>query len=153
MSPGISGGAVTRVRSGPQARAADAIGGQTLTLPDGTVHTGPDAATCPPGQDATDIEKDINIDAAARAGLIQMTSKGNFHGDSIAVDARWKKFPAPVNITMNVELTQGPGGDYQRVTSVSPHTPAAGIKTVTVTVSWQSSAYTHAVTLPTLFAQ
>ncbi len=44
-------------------------------------------------------------------------------------------------------------GDYQRVTSVSPHTPAAGIKTVTVTVSWQSSAYTHAVTLPTLFAQ
>ena len=44
-------------------------------------------------------------------------------------------------------------GDYQRVTSVSPQTPAAGIKTVTVTVSWQSRAYTHAVTLPTLFAQ
>ena len=44
-------------------------------------------------------------------------------------------------------------GDYQRVTSVSPNTPAAGIKTVTVTVSWQSRAQTHAVTLPTLFAQ
>ena len=44
-------------------------------------------------------------------------------------------------------------GDYQRVTSVSPHTPVAGIKTVTVTVSWQSRSQTHAVTLPTLFAQ
>jgi Tfp pilus assembly protein PilV len=44
-------------------------------------------------------------------------------------------------------------GDYQRVTSVSPNTPAAGLKTVTVTVSWRSSAQTHAVTLPTLFAQ
>ena len=97
------------LRSGPQARAAAAIGGETITLRDGTSLTSPDAATCPPGQDATEIEKDIDIDAAARAGLVQMTSKGVFHGDSIAVDAKWKKFPAPVNITMNVELTQGPG--------------------------------------------
>jgi Tfp pilus assembly protein PilV len=44
-------------------------------------------------------------------------------------------------------------GAYQRVTSVSPNTPAAGIKTVTVTVSWQSRLHTHAVTLPTQFAQ
>jgi len=44
-------------------------------------------------------------------------------------------------------------GDYQRVTSVSPNTPAAGIKTVTVTVSWRSRSQTHSVTLPTLFAQ
>ena len=44
-------------------------------------------------------------------------------------------------------------GDYQRVTAVSPHTPAAGITTVTVTVSWQSRSQTHAVTLPTLFAR
>jgi Tfp pilus assembly protein PilV len=44
-------------------------------------------------------------------------------------------------------------GAYQRVTSVSPNTPAAGIKAVTVTVSWRSRAHTHAVTLPTLFAQ
>jgi Tfp pilus assembly protein PilV len=43
--------------------------------------------------------------------------------------------------------------DYQRVTSVSPNTPAAGIKTVTVTVSWRSRSQTHSVTLPTLFAQ
>jgi Tfp pilus assembly protein PilV len=44
-------------------------------------------------------------------------------------------------------------GAYQRVTSVSPNTPAAGIKTVTVMVSWQSRTQTHSVTLPTLFAQ
>ena len=44
-------------------------------------------------------------------------------------------------------------GAYQRVTSVSPNTPAAGIKTVTVTVSWQSRMQTHSVTLPTLVAQ
>jgi Tfp pilus assembly protein PilV len=44
-------------------------------------------------------------------------------------------------------------GAYQRVTAVSPHTPAAGITTVTVTVSWQSRAHTHAVALPTLFAR
>ena len=44
-------------------------------------------------------------------------------------------------------------GDYQRVTSVSPNTPAAGIKTVTVTVSWRSRSQTHSVTLPTLLAQ
>ena len=44
-------------------------------------------------------------------------------------------------------------GDYQRVTSVSPHTPAAGMKTVTVTVMWQAQATTHAVTVPTLLAR
>src|SRR6266704_3520932 len=44
-------------------------------------------------------------------------------------------------------------GNYKRVTSVSPNTPAAGIKTVTVVVSWQSRSQTHSVTLPTLFAQ
>jgi type IV pilus assembly protein PilV len=44
-------------------------------------------------------------------------------------------------------------GGYQRVTSVSPNTPAAGIKTVTVTVSWRSRSQTHSVTLPTLLAQ
>jgi type IV pilus assembly protein PilV len=44
-------------------------------------------------------------------------------------------------------------GAYQRVTAVSPNTPAAGIKTVTVTVSWKSRSQTHAVTLPTLFAK
>ena len=44
-------------------------------------------------------------------------------------------------------------GGYQRMTSMSPNTPAAGIKTVTVTVSWRSRSQTHAVTLPTLLAQ
>jgi Tfp pilus assembly protein PilV len=44
-------------------------------------------------------------------------------------------------------------GGYKRDTTVSPNTPAAGIKTVTVTVSWQSGSGTRSVTLPTLLAQ
>jgi type IV pilus assembly protein PilV len=44
-------------------------------------------------------------------------------------------------------------GGYKRVTAVSPNTPAAGIKAVTVTVYWQSRAETHAATLSTLLAR
>jgi Tfp pilus assembly protein PilV len=44
-------------------------------------------------------------------------------------------------------------GDYQRVTAVSPNTPAAGMKTVTVTVTWQSRSDTHSVIVPTLLAR
>ena len=44
-------------------------------------------------------------------------------------------------------------GAYQRVTTVSPNAPVAGITTVTVTVSWRSRSHTYKVTVPTLLAQ
>jgi Tfp pilus assembly protein PilV len=42
---------------------------------------------------------------------------------------------------------------YKRVTTVSPSTPTAGIKMVSVAVSWQSKSGTHTVTAPTLLAR
>jgi hypothetical protein len=64
----------------------------------------PATAPCPPGQQATEIQKDVPLQKAASAGLVKLKPKGGISGDSVAVDGKWKPIKAPVKVTVHVEL-------------------------------------------------
>jgi len=73
----------------------------------------PDVAPCPVGQSPTEIVRSVPLSEAAGAQLVSLSSKGTYHGDSIAVDATWGQLPdsisAPINVTEHVEFIPPPG--------------------------------------------
>jgi hypothetical protein len=70
------------------------------------VRTAPSTAACPPGQNATDVVKTVPMQTAAAAGIVQLTPKGTFLGDSVAVDGTWKPVRAPTTVTVHLEISQ-----------------------------------------------
>lgn len=70
------------------------------------VRAAPATAPCPPGQNATDVVKMVPMATAAAAGIVQLTPKGSFGGDSIAVDGTWKPVRAPTTITVHLEFSR-----------------------------------------------
>src|SRR5437016_2881263 len=75
-----------------------------------------------------------------------LTTATTLAQDKIAVVQRLGYANADTAVGIEAYGTITNYGDYKRVTSVSPNTPATGIKTVTVTVSWRSRSQTHSVT-------
>lgn len=71
-----------------------------------SIREAPSTAPCPPGQNATDVAKTVPMQTAAAAGIVQLTPKGNFGGDSVAVDGTWKPVRAPTTITVHLELSR-----------------------------------------------
>jgi len=72
----------------------------------------PSTAPCPPGQSPTDISKDLHLQQAANAGVVKLTPKGEYAGDSIAVDGNWKSVKAPLNVTVHIELVTPDNQDW-----------------------------------------
>jgi hypothetical protein len=72
--------------------------------------SGPLTAPCPPGQGPTTISRRMSLDEAAQRGIVQLTAKGGFAGDAVAVDAKWQPSDAPVTVKVNIEFSSYPGG-------------------------------------------
>ena len=71
---------------------------------------GPSTAACPPGQSPTTISRRLSLDEAAQLGIVNLTAKGGFNGDAVAVDAKWKPTNAPVTAQIDIEFSSYPGG-------------------------------------------
>lgn len=71
---------------------------------------GPSTAPCPPGQGPTTISRRISLDEAAQHGIVELTAKGGFAGDAVAVDANWQATDKPVTVKVNIEFSSYPGG-------------------------------------------
>lgn len=71
-----------------------------------SVRVAPTATPCPAGQNATDVVKNLPMADAAASGLVQLSPKGSFGGDSIAVDGTWKPIKAPATVTVHLEITR-----------------------------------------------
>jgi hypothetical protein len=70
----------------------------------------PSTAACPPGQGPTTISRRLPLDKAAELGVVNLTAKGGFAGDAVAVDAKWKPTDAPVTVQIDIEFGSYPGG-------------------------------------------
>lgn len=67
----------------------------------------------------TEIAKDISLRDAASRGMVKLTSKGGFGGDTVAVDLNWKPSPGPAHVRIKVEFVADFGGDAARRTQFS----------------------------------
>ncbi len=74
------------------------------------VSDGPSTAACPPGQGPTTISRRIGLDEAAQLGIVELTAKGGYAGDAVAVDAKWQGTNKPVTVKVNIEFSSYPGG-------------------------------------------
>ncbi len=70
----------------------------------------PSTAPCPPGQGPTTISRRVSLAEAARLGAVELTAKGGYGKDAVAVDAAWKPSTAPVTVQIDVEFSSYPGG-------------------------------------------
>lgn len=75
-----------------------------------TASDGPTTSACPPGQGPTSISRHVSLQEAAQLGVVELTSKGGYGGDVVAVDAKWKPTGKPVTVRINIEFTSYPGG-------------------------------------------
>ena len=71
---------------------------------------GPSTAACPPGQGPTTVSRRLSLDEAAQLEIVDLTAKGGYNGDAVAVDAKWKPTDAPVTVQIDVEFSSYPGG-------------------------------------------
>jgi hypothetical protein len=100
--------------AGPLARSgSDPFAGVLINHSQGT-------APCPPGDAATSVSEPVSLKDAAADGLVTLTTKGGFDGDTVAVDAHWGPLPnhPPVVLRMNFEITPPPelsAADQSRV--------------------------------------
>src|SRR6476646_4993318 len=69
----------------------------------------PDTTACPPGHQATEVQKDVPLKDAAEAGILHIGPKGVIGGDSTRVKATWKDVAAPTTITVHIEIVNQPG--------------------------------------------
>lgn len=60
---------------------------------------------CAKGSSATSITRNISLQEAARAGIVELKSKGMQLWDSVAVDAVWKDLQVAVTVKTNIEIT------------------------------------------------
>jgi hypothetical protein len=60
----------------------------------------PECADKPP----TEISRTKTLKQAANEGLVKLTAKGGFAGDTVAVDLTGKPAPGPVTMTIHIEL-------------------------------------------------
>ena len=65
----------------------------------------PAAAFGEPPLPATEISKPVSLKDAANRGLVTLTSKGNYAGDGVAVDLKWKPLPGPTRVTLRIDFT------------------------------------------------
>ncbi len=54
---------------------------------------------------ATEISKVISLKDAAMNRMVDLKGKGNFSGDTTAVDLRWKPTKGPVRVTLRIEFS------------------------------------------------
>ncbi len=65
----------------------------------------PARAQGPAPMPATEIAQDVTLQQAAQAGLVQLTAKGGFGGDVMAIDLKGGRIPgAPVSVRVRVEV-------------------------------------------------
>jgi hypothetical protein len=89
-------------------------------------------ARCAGGQPATTIERDLTLKQAAQSGVATLFSKGKFQGDSVGLQADWKRVKAPITVHVNAEFIPPPGdsmdyGDLIR-TAVASHLKGLKLK-------------------------
>ena len=79
----------------------------------------PANAPCDIGRDPTDIVQEVPLQVAYDRGLAQLKTKGPISGDSVAVDAHWKRLTdLPVGVTVHLELVHQPGDAKSYVNDV-----------------------------------
>jgi hypothetical protein len=54
---------------------------------------------------ATEISKVVSLKEAAAHRMVDLKGKGNYSGDTTAVDLRWKPTAGPVRVTLRIEFT------------------------------------------------
>jgi hypothetical protein len=74
------------------------------------ISVAPSTAACPPGQSPTTISRRMGLDEAAALGVVELTAKGGYNGDAVAVDAKWKPTDVPVTVQIDIEFGSHPGG-------------------------------------------
>jgi hypothetical protein len=102
-----------RAKGAPPLAGGDPFAGVLIKHSEGT-------APCVPGQAATSVGEPVSLKDAAADGLVTLTTKGGFGGDTVAVDANWGPLPnnPPVVLRMNFEITPPPelsAADQSRV--------------------------------------
>jgi hypothetical protein len=74
----------------------------------------PSAVAAPPGAyfpstpPPVQITRNLTLQEAARAGVVQLTPKGGFLGDDVALELKGMQVKAPITVALHVELTVEP---------------------------------------------
>ena len=90
----------------------------------------PATADCIRGS-ATRFKRRLSLGEAAEAGAIQLTSKGGFNGDVVAIDADWDKVPAKalVKVEIKIEFIRGAGAPSIEQIEAGIQTRLGGMRT------------------------
>jgi hypothetical protein len=76
----------------------------------------PPGAPCPSGMSPIQMFKEIDVQQAAARGLLDLSSKGYTHGDSISATGTWGNVPGPLHVVVDMQVLPPPGdtsgGDF-----------------------------------------
>ena len=113
----------------------DAIAGVRVPHPPGRARadspTLPARADCVRGT-ATRFKRRLFLADAAEAGAIELTSKGGYNGDVVAIDADWDKVPvkALVKVEVKIEFIRGPNAPTIEQIEAGIQSRLGGMRTV-----------------------